>query len=58
MKLWILPLLVLLAACGRSPEEAQKKLAVLQVPSTEESLIAKTKDAKEMCIRDRGSQSA
>lgn len=46
MKLWILPLLFLLAACGRSPEEAQKKLAVLQVPSTEESLIAKTKDAK------------
>ncbi len=46
MKLWILPLLVLLAACGRSPEEAKKKLAEMKVPPTAESLIAKTKDAK------------
>jgi ankyrin repeat protein len=46
MKLWILPLLFLLAACGRSPEDAQKKLAELQVPPTAEALIAKTKEAK------------
>ena len=45
MKVWILPLLACLAACGRSPESAQEKLAVMQVPPTEESLIAKTKEA-------------
>jgi ankyrin repeat protein len=46
MRLWILTLLVLLAACGRSPEEAQKKLAEMQVAPTPEALIAKTKDTK------------
>jgi ankyrin repeat protein len=46
MKLWILPLLVLLAACGRSPEEAKKQLAEMKVPPTAETLIAKTKEAK------------
>jgi ankyrin repeat protein len=47
MKLWPLPLLVFLAACSRSPEEAQKKLAEIQVPQTAAALIAKTKDAKD-----------
>lgn len=46
MKLWILTLMVFLAACGRSPEEAKKKLAEIKVPQTPESLIATTKDAK------------
>lgn len=46
MKLWILTLMVFLAACGRSPEEAKKKLAEIRVPQTPESLIATTKDAK------------
>jgi ankyrin repeat protein len=50
MKRWILPVSVLVAcfaltACGRSPEEAKKKLAEMQVPQTAESLIAKTKGA-------------
>ena len=46
MKLWMLLLLVV-AACGRSPEEAKKKLAEIQVPPTPESLIAKTKQSKD-----------
>ncbi len=46
MNFWIIPLLFLLTACERSPEEAQKKLAVMKVPPTEESLLAKTKDTK------------
>ena len=46
MKPLILPLLLVLAACGRSPEEATKKLAEMQVPVSPEALIAKTKDTK------------
>jgi len=46
MKSLILPLLLVLAACGRSPEEATKKLAEMQVPVSPEALIAKTKDTK------------
>ena len=47
MKLWSLALMVLLAACGRSPDEAKKKLAEIQVPQTPAALLAKTKDAKD-----------
>lgn len=46
MRLWILTLLVFLATCRSSPEEAKKKLTEMQVPPTPESLIAKTKEAK------------
>lgn len=44
--LTLLALALVLAACSRSPEEAQKKLTEMQVPTTPEALIAKTKNAK------------
>lgn len=41
----LLPVLALLA-CGRSPEDAQKKLAEQKVPASSEALLAKTKEGQ------------